>query len=290
MANAISLASRAVAVMDAVYKANAKSNVFATPAGLVRETNNVGEFQLYEIETSGLKDYDRAKGYGEGSITGVWKTYDFDYDRGIKFNLDKADNLETLNMTLGATSGEFVRTQVVPEADAYTFASIAGTAGIQGAVATLADVDAFLKALLVAKNALDEAEVDETNRVLLATPTLMNGILTLDTTKSRELIASFGTNIAVPQTRFYDAINMTPTGDAGGWARATTGAEINFIACDKNAVLKHDKFNEMTIIDPMANQSADAWLLKFRKYGFVKVLNKKLKGIYVHKKAAPSGG
>lgn len=115
----------------------------------------------------------------------VWKTATFNYDRGTKIAVDVMDDQETFNLSFGAAGAELQRTKVAPEADAFTFATLAGITGISVATAaTYADVAAFLAALLVAKNTMDEDEVPEEGRILYATPTLLNGIMALDTTKA----------------------------------------------------------------------------------------------------------
>lgn len=50
--------------------------------------------------------------------------------------------------------------------------------------ATYDDASAFLSALLEAKNKMDEDEVPEEGRILYATPTLLNGVMALDTTRA----------------------------------------------------------------------------------------------------------
>ena len=68
--------------------------------------------------------------------------------------------------------------------------------------------DRFLAALLEAKNIMDEDEVPEEGRYLYATPTLLNSVMALDTTKSREVLNAFAVKKKVPQSRFYTAIDL----------------------------------------------------------------------------------
>ena len=119
------------------------------------------------------------------------------------------DDEESFNIAFGRAGAELIRTKVAPEADAFTFATLAGVENISIATATTyADASEFLTALITAKNKMDEDEVPEEGRILYATPTLLNGVMALDTTKSREILNSFTTKKAVPQSRFYTAIDM----------------------------------------------------------------------------------
>lgn len=62
---------------------------------------------------------------------------------------------------------------------------------------------------------MDEDEVPEEGRILYATPTLLNGVMALDTTKSREVLSAFSVRKAVPQSRFYTAIDLLDGKTAG---------------------------------------------------------------------------
>ena len=52
-----------------------------------------------------------------------------------------------------------------------------------------------------------------------------------------------------------------------------------------SAILKSDKHVASDIITPEENQSADAWMQKYRKYGIVDGFDNKRAGIYLHHKA-----
>lgn len=291
MANAIALAKNYIALLDEVYKGTAVTADLISPSSLIRAGANVGELIYPQIDVSGLGDYSRNSGYTDGSVSLVWKTAAFNYDRGTKISVDAMDDQETFNIAMGAVGGELQRTKVGPEADAFTFATLAGTIGIsKAAEATFADAAAFLAALLVAKNKMDEDEVPAEGRILYATPTLLNGVMALDTTKSREVLASFAIRKPVPQSRFYTAIDMldgsTPGEELGHYAKAVGGKDINFMIVHKPAVLKWDKHTASPVISPDNNPDSDAYITKYRKYGIVDVYENKVAGIYLSNKAA----
>ena len=200
-------------------------------------------------------------------------------------------NEETAEVAFGRLAGEFMRTKVAPEADAFTFATLAGTTGISkvsngATLSTGADVMAALK---VALDQMDEDEVPEEQRILFITPTLLSSIKALDTTKSRELLDAFSQIVKVPQSRFYTAIDLkdgTTSGEeAGGYSKASAGKDINFMIIHKPAVLKYNKHIASNIITPDENQNSDAWMQKYRKYGLVDAYENKVAGIYLHHKA-----
>lgn len=61
--------------------------------------------------------------------------------------------------------------------------------------------------------------------MLYATPTLLNSVISLDTTKSREILTKFAAKKSVPQARFYTAIDLldgrTPGEELGHYQKAT---------------------------------------------------------------------
>lgn len=291
MADAITTFKKYIDMLDEVYKVASLTSALDGDATLVRAGSNTNEIVIPKMSLDGLADYSRNGGYVSGSVTLTNETVKFNYDRGRKFNVDNMDNEETAGVAFGKLSSEFIRTRVVPEMDAFRFATYAGTTGISkvAAGATLADGAAVMAALLVAVNKMDEDEVPAENRILYITPTLYNMVVALDTTKSRELLAGFSQIVKVPQTRFYTAIDMldgtTGGEEAGGFAKATAGKDINFMIIHKPALLQYPKHTVNKIITPELNQESDGYLFFYRAYGLADVYENKVAGIYLHHKA-----
>ncbi len=216
MANSIALAKNYTDLLDEVYRSASVTADLTSDSALIRQGANVNELIYPQIEVTGLGDYDRNSGYTDGSVTLAWKTATFNYDRGTKISVDTMDDQESFNLAFGAVGATLQREKVAPEADAFTFATLAGTAGISTATpATFDGAAEFLEALLEAKNTMDEDEVPEEGRILYATPTLLNSVMALDTTKSREVLNAFSVRKKVPQSRFYTAIELLDGKTAG---------------------------------------------------------------------------
>ena len=288
MPNTIVLAKGYTNLLDEVYRSASVTADLTSDPSLIRQGANVNEILYPQIEVSGLGDYDRNSGYTNGAVNVQWKTATFNYDRGTKISVDTMDNQETFDIAFGAAGGTLQREKVAPEADAFTFATLAGMENISVASGALADAEAFLAALLVAKNKMDEDEVPEEGRILYATPTLLNGVMALDTTKSREVLNAFSIRKKVPQSRFYTAIDLldgkSSGEELGHYRKAEAGKDINFMIVHKPAVLKWDKHTVGSIISPDNNPDSDAYIAKYRKYGIVDVYANKRAGIYLHHK------
>lgn len=287
--NTIELAKAYVPILDAIYKEASKTSVLDGAPELVRAGQNANELCIPKIQMSGLGDYSRNSGYVDGDVTLEYETVKCNFDRGRKFQTDVMDNLETAGVAFGQLSGEFIRTKVVPELDAFRFASYAGIANIgtaEGTLSTGADVIAALRA---AADAMDEAEVPEENRYLFITPTVYGLIQDMDTTKSREVLDRFADIIKVPQTRFYTAIDQldgkSEGETAGGYKKAATAKDINFMVIEKSAVIQYQKHTAPKIITPENNQDADGYIFGYRTVGIAEPYENKAAGIYMHHKA-----
>ena len=285
---AFQLAKNYTALLDEVYKAASVTADLVGDQSMVKAGANVNEICYPQLDVTGLGDYDRNEGYTTGAVDLKWATSKFNYDRGTKITVDVMDDEETFNLAFGKAGAELIRTKVAPEGDAFTFATLAAVEGISVAdPKTFADAVEFLAELIKAKNTMDELEVPEEGRILYATPTLLNGVMALDTTKSREILNSFTLKKKVPQSRFYTAIDLLSGKDdeeAGHYRKAAEGRDINFMIVHKPALIKFDKHVAHDVIPPELNPGSDGYILKYRKYGIVNVYENKRAGIYLSHK------
>ena len=226
MANTIALFKQYIAgVLDEVYKNASLTAVLDGSNELVQQGANANELVIPKMSMDGLGDYSKASGYVNGDVTLTMETVACNFDRGRMFQVDNMDNIETAGVAFGRLAGEFIRTKVVPELDAFRFASYAGLSGISTTTAAaLSTGSAVIAAISAAADGMDNDEVPQTERYLFITPTLYGLVRDMDTTKSREVLAQFAGVIKVPQSRFYTAIDQldgTTSGEeAGGYAKA----------------------------------------------------------------------
>lgn len=133
MANSIALAKVYTTMLDEVYKQVSLTSVLDGAADLMREGMNANEIVVPKLSMDGLANYSRNGGYVDGDVTLTWETVKCNFDRGRMFEVDELDNMETGGVAFGRLAGEFVRTKVVPELDAFRFATYASTTGISAA-------------------------------------------------------------------------------------------------------------------------------------------------------------
>ena len=289
MPNAITLAKNYTSLLDEVYSYASVTADLTSDSTMSRAGANANEIIDPQISVTGLGEYDRNSGYTTGAVDLKWKTATFNYDRGTKISVDVMDNEESRNLAFGMAGATLMREKVAPESDAFTFATLAALENISKATGTIADASQFLDALLTAWSKMDEDEVPQENRILYATATLLNSVMALDTTKSREILGKFAVKKVVPQARFYTAIDLldgkTSGEEAGHYKKADTGSEINFMIVHKPAIIKFDKHTVSNIIPASSNPDADADIVKYRKYGIVDGYANKRAGIYMNSKA-----
>lgn len=283
MANTIALRKSYSTLLDEVYKLASLTAVLDGPNELVREGANANEILIPKMTMSGLADYNKQTGYVAGDVTLEYETKKCDYDRGRMFTVDAMDNIESAGVAFGRLSGEFLRTQVVPELDAWRIAKYAGYAKNKVA-ANIADAKAGIAALRVAKTAIQNAEAKPETCYLFISMSLKGSIEDLDTTASKKVLEGWAAVIPVPDSRFYDKVTLTASG-AGGFT-TTGGKALNFLIVDKNAVIQNQKHTVSKIITPEQNQDADSWKFGYRTVGIAEVKDNKKASIYSHTVAA----
>ena len=288
MANQIAAIKNYTDVLDKVYQKASVSGCLTSGGRMVRAGRNAKEIMVPKISVSGLGDYTRNVGYKTGSISFDYETKTFNYDRGIKLLADVMDVEEAGVLDCFVAAGsELMRTQVAPEADAFTFAEIAGHAGVDMESKSYADAEAadILKDLRAVTNDMDELEVSEGGRVLFITPTL-KGVLDdfslVNPNLSKHVLTRFSRIVEVPQRRFYSKIDLL-SGEAEqfGYAKAAEGKDINWMVVEKSAVIKFDKHVASRVFSPDELENLDSYMRKYRKYGIVELLDNKLDGVRV---------
>ncbi len=289
MANSIALFKNYVSKLDEVYKLASLTAVLDGASDLAKQGANANELIIPKLDMAGLGSYNRNSGYVAGDVTLTNETVKCNFDRGRMFTVDNLDNAESAGIAFGRLAGEFIRTKVVPELDAFRLAQYAQIPGISTVdAAALTTGAAVIAALNAAKGTMLEDEVDLSTCYLFMTPTLKLLIDDLDTTKSKKAIEGFAGLIQIPQSRFYTAITQydgTTSGQTnGGFIKnATSGKDINFMILDKNAVIQFQKHVAPKVITPELNQDADAWKFGYRNVGIADAYENKVAGIYLHK-------
>lgn len=293
--NSIALAQKYVPILDGVYKDASKFSILDTANSDVKFIN-ANTVLLPKLEMDGLADYSRNGGFVNGAATLTWGTYTLRQDRGRDFVIDAMDDEETMNVAFGRLASEFIRTKVTPEIDAYTAAALAAKVPAANTVsATISTGAAAVAAVDDGTEALDNAEVPYEGRILFVSPTmykaLKSGITRM--VMNRDDNVNYNVEmyndmrvITVPQARFVTAIDLldgTTSGEeAGGYAKASGAADIDFMIVHPTAVRKIAKHVVPRIFANGVWQKSDGAAFQYRIYHDVFVLDNKVNGLYMH--------
>lgn len=246
--------------------------------------NGGKEIKIPTISTTGLGNYNRDSGFTQGSATLTYATYTMTQDRGVKFQIDRQDVDET-NFVATATNvmSTFQTEQVVPEIDAYRISKIYSAATttnkVEGTstVATTGIKDAVSKDIIKIRKQGYNGKL-----VMLCTFDVKEALESaigqqLSTTNLKagsydQTLSMFNEVAIVPvgDNRMYSEIKLNDgkTGGqtSGGYTKATSAKNIDYIIFPMELPIAVTKQDTIKIFAPEINQTADAWLLNYRRY------------------------
>lgn len=174
---AIDLATKYLPYVDEIFTTESKKSLLTN-----QDFNWTGAHtvKVYKVTTSGMNDYGR-----KGPEGGNWSRYgaikDLDAtteeftlknDRSFTFVIDKLDTDETQQQLAGASAlARQQRQVVIPEVDSYTYGVMVKGAGTIATPKDLTDANIYDE-ITAGNEALDNAEVPETGRCLVVTPSV----------------------------------------------------------------------------------------------------------------------
>lgn len=171
---AINLATKFLPYVDEKFSTESKKSLLTNQDF---DWTGAKTVKVYKVSTSEMNDYDRP-GTGEnwsryGAVKGldaVTEEFTLSKDRSFTFAIDKLDSDETVRNLQAATALERqVREKVVPEVDTYTYGVMCAKAGNKPAAKKLTNTNIYTE-ILAGNQALDNAEVPETGRIIVVTP------------------------------------------------------------------------------------------------------------------------
>ena len=240
-----------------------------------------------DIDFVGLADYDRDNGFSKGKMTVAHTSYQLTQDRARSLQIDREDMDETGVANLaGQIMGEYIRTKVVPEMDAYTLSKLAGIAvekantktldlakvyaqfvelvnGVQAKAGFDAELVAFVNADVYAAF-MNSTEIQKH----ITNSDFKQGEVNLKVKKINDVVL-----IPVADDRMKTAYEDDSTN--GGLKPTSTAKNIGMLVLPKNAASLVKKSEKIRVFEPDTNQDADAYKFDYRVYydTFVKKSN-----------------
>ncbi len=279
--NTIAAASRYSNELDKVF-ARASATAFLADNAMRQKFVGAKTVILPEIGLTGLADYDRDTGFSRGTVTVSQTSYTLSKDRGRSFLIDREDLDESGVMRLaGRVLGEFVRTEVVPEVDAYVLSKLAKAADDAG---NTVDYDAAgaLKQFVSTVNTLRSTVGYDGDTVAFVNGEMYAAVCS-DPLISRQItVSDFRRGeinlrvksvdgvavIPVPDSRMKTAFDFDAgaTPEAGGFSASADAKTVYAIIMPANAAALVKKTEALRVFTPEENTAADAYKFDYRLY------------------------
>lgn len=266
------------------------------------------EVKIPTIAMDGMADYDRKNGFVEGDVDFKYQTKNMTQDRGRSFSFDENSVDETnFVLTTSAVMGEFQRTKVIPEIDAYRYSKIA-TSCIGKSLASggyVADEASVLQKLYY-DIARVQDKVGQNTPLVITINSLIAAMLGMSEKLSKKLdVADFKQGDVTLKVRSLDGIHpLIPVGsdrlkteylfrdgkttgqESGGFAPTDGSKDINWIITPRKAPIAVSKTDKMRIFDPETNQKARAWAMDYRKFHDLWIPDNSIEQCFVNIKEA----
>ena len=281
--NSIETAIKYSNELDKLFARKSATGFFADNA-FAKKFVGAKTVMIPDVDFQGLANYDRDNGFSKSSITVSNTPYTMAMDRARSLQIDREDLDETGIASLaGKVLGEYVRTKVVPECDAYVLSKLA-----QVAIANSQDINMSDEKPYEALNTL----INEVRNVVGYEEELVAFInsnvypLLMGSAEiSKSVVASdFKRGDINTEVKSYNGVALIPVvsglmhsyynfknDEAGGFKRNGVRDTL-ILVCPKRAVHLVKKTETMRIFTPEQNLEADAYKFDYRIYydAFVK--------------------
>ena len=265
--------------------------------------NGGNEVKIPNVTMDGLADYDRQKGYTDGSVTLTWQSHTLTQDRNRAFLLDAMDVDETnFVASAGMVMGEFQRTKVIPEIDAYRYAKIAKTAIDNNAASSeYTPAESTIINKLLYDIARVQDTVGESAQLVITVPFTVAAILnSSEKIQKRIDVVNFTQGDISTKVKSIDGIPIITVSSArlktafdfrdgkttgeeqGGFTAAADAKTINWLITARNAPIAVSKTDTVRVFDPNTYQTANAWKIDYRKYHDLWIPKNKIPSIFVN--------
>ena len=258
-----------------------------------------------DVDFSGLGDYDRDGGFTTGAVNVNQESYQLTQDRARSFSIDREDMDETgIAGLAGQIMGEFVRTKVAPEIDAYTLSKLANLAATKEHTVSLESGETVTENCLKLINSAIEKVSEEVGYdeeiVVFVNPTVYSALSnTSELTRSLEVgdftrgelttkVQKINNAYIIPvsgarmKTAYTFKDGKTDGETDGGFVPASDAEDIGILAMPKKAGMLIKKTDKVRIFTPDRNQQMDAYKFDYRLYYDLLVKKSKENSIYAY--------
>ena len=237
-----------------------------------------------EVDMQALGNYNRDTGFVEGTVSISNTPYVLSMDRGRSFQIDREDADESgIPELMSKVSSEFVRTQVIPELDAYVLSKLAQLALTNTAITGDPTTDA-LKMLQDAIIKAQEAAGFDEELVAFVDPVFYAALQSTPEITRHLSVGEFKKGEITTKVTMYNGVPILPVQsgrmktayvfndgttegqEAGGFTPASGAKSIGLMVLPKKAASLVKKTEKIRSFTPQQNLKADAWKTDYRVY------------------------
>lgn len=289
--NSLEFQSKLTGELDKALVQEAQTSFFADNA-LRSKFVGARTVLIPDVDMQGLGNYDRDDGFVTGALTVSSESYTMAMDRGRSFQLDREDNDETGIANLaGQVMGEFVRTRVVPELDAYVLSKLATLATTKSQTVTGTVASQIYKMITEAINKV-QAVAGYSEPLVCFVDSTVWGALMNTTEVTRQInVGEFKKGTVNTKVKYLNDVPIIPVSDdrmktaytfydgvtddsgsdgadqtVGGFVPATSAKKIGILVLPRRAASLVKKSERIRTFTPEQNQKADAYLFQYRIY------------------------
>ena len=247
-----------------------------------------------DVDFVGLANYDRANGFTTGAVTVSQESYTMKMDRARSMQIDREDMDETGVANLaGKIMGEYVRTKVVPECDAYVLSKLATLAKDRCNVVE-GDINKPIAAFNELVTSVQEVVGYDEELVAFVTSKIYAQIMNSTELTKQITVSDFKQGEINLPVKTINGVALIPVvsermktayefniGDVGGFRPADTANETYMMVVPKSAAHLVKKCEKIRIFEPGQNIDADAYKFDYRIYYDVFVKKSQLDSIWV---------
>ena len=238
-----------------------------------------------DVSFIGLADYDRDNGFSKAGITVAQTSFELTKDRGRKLQIDREDMDETGVANLaGQILGEYVRTMVVPEMDAYVLSKLAGIASTRSHKTVYAQDTGFAQLNTAINNVYSRAGYD-TELIAFVDSTMYSLLMNTNEIARQLVIGDFKKGEINTRVRYLNNVAIIPVSDermrdsytfeagtaassgsaaTGGFKPASSAGYVRALVVPKKGAHLVKKTEQMRIFTPEQNIDADAYTFNYR--------------------------
>ncbi len=297
MSNSISYAGKYAGELDKMIVQESKVGFLADNTFKAR-FSGARDVYLPELSMVGLGNYSRTIGYARGDATLTHTKYRLTQERSRQLFIDAQDADESgIPDLAGQMVGEYTRTKVIPEIDAYAISKLFTIANEGGRV-TVYNNDSAVSDLLSIINSAEAAmEYDgSTSLVALVDPTMYNFLMTSPELQRFIGVSEFKQGDINMKVKNLNGCAIIPVGAArmrsdyifdtgnvaslGGFYPREDALEVRALVLPSDGASLIKKVDKVDMFTPNEVVDRDGYVINFRLYYDILVKNSRKDTIF----------